>query len=317
MSVKTAQCINRILFPVIKKIGFAVCFSVLFLFPPDLYAGNESMRTAVDQVGREICFPEDPGRVVSLAPSITEIIYALGREDRLKGATLYSDFPLPAEKLPKVGSYVHLDLERIVALNPDLCIAVKDGNPKATVDRLNAFGIPVYAVNPVDLDSVINAVYQIGDLLNAKEKADDLAREMTSRIKRVDNLVSQSELRPKVFFQIGISPIVTVGENTFLNELIVRAGGINLGRGGSSAYPRFSREEVLCMNPDIIIITSMARAELFERVKKQWASWPQLSAVQKNQIYIVDSNILDRPTPRMVDGLKMLARLIHPELFDD
>ncbi|MEA1968292.1 MAG: helical backbone metal receptor, partial [Thermodesulfobacteriota bacterium] len=94
------------------------------------------MRTAVDQVGREVLFAKNPQRVVSLAPSITEIVYALGREDCLKGATMYSDFPIPARKLPRVGSYVHLDLEKIVALRPDICIAVKDGNPKETVDRL-------------------------------------------------------------------------------------------------------------------------------------------------------------------------------------
>ena len=109
-------------------------------------------KTAEDQLGREIRVPDDPKRVVALAPSITEIIFALGQQDRLKGTTQFSNYPAEAAKLPKVGSYVRLDLERIVALNPDLCIAIKDGNPKAIIDRLQSLNIPVFAVNPRDLE---------------------------------------------------------------------------------------------------------------------------------------------------------------------
>lgn len=283
------------------------------LFNPGFSFGANT-RTAVDQVGRSVTFPDNPERVISLAPSITEIIFAIGRGGCLKGATLYSDYPEAAMALPKVGSYVHLDIEKIVALKPDLCIAVKDGNPKGTVDRLCDLGIPVYAVNPVDLDSVIRTISLMGFLLNGESRAAELVENMEARIKRVEDLVATTNLRPKVFFQIGIAPIVSAGRNTFLHGLIELAGGENVA-AKSMAYPRFSREEILGMNPDIIIITSMARAEVFEEVKKEWQTWPGLSAVKSNQIHIVDSNILDRPTPRMVEGLELLVRLIHPELF--
>ncbi|MFH1156220.1 MAG: cobalamin-binding protein [Pseudomonadota bacterium] len=275
--------------------------------------GNE-MRRATDQVGRTVVFPAEPVRVIAMAPSITEIIFAIGREDRLAGVTQYSDFPEPARALPRIGSYIQLDLERIVALKPDLCIAVKDGNPKGTVDRMVSLGIPVFAVNPVDLASVMEAIGQIGMLLNAGEKAGAVVADMHRRIERVDRLVATAPDRPGVFFQIGISPIVSAGSGTFINELIQRAGGRNLAQGQPS-YPRFSREQVLVMDPDIIIITSMARAEAFEAVKRGWESWPRISAVKHGRVHVVDSDILDRPTPRMADGLELLAGLIHPELF--
>ncbi len=272
--------------------------------------------TVTDQLGRQVNVPENPQRIVALAPNITEIIFALGQEHRLKGVTRYSDFPSEAAKLFKVGSYVHLDLERIVALNPDLCIAIKDGNPRLVAQRLESLKIPVYAVDPKNLDTIMNTIIEIGELLDADEKAKMLVRDMHSRIQRVKSLVEKAAHRPGVFFQIGISPIVSVGTPTFIHELIVLAGGTNLA-SGSIPYPRFSREQVLALSPEVFIITSMARAAVFEKVKAEWSQWPNLPAVRNNRIYLEDSNLFDRPTPRLVGGLELLVRLIHPELFEE
>lgn len=305
-SLKVNLGIPRCLAALVVAVGIT-------LLNPDPGGGTET-RTVVDQMGRSVTFPVHPQRVISLAPSITEIVFAIGRGECLKGATIYSDYPEAALALPKVGSYVHLDLEKIVALKPDLCIAVKDGNPKQTADRLVSLGIPVYAVNPIDLDSVISTVGLIGSLLNADASAARVVNDMEQRIRRVEHLVSTAATRPRVFFQIGINPIVSVGNDTFIHELIERAGGINLA-AASVSYPRFSKEQFLALSPDVVIITSMARGEVFQKVKKEWQSWPDLPAVRNDQVHIVDSNILDRPTPRMVDGLELLVRLIHPELF--
>ena len=185
-------------------------------------------KTAQDQLGREIRVPDDPKRIIALAPSITEIIFALEQQDRLKGTTQYSNYPAEAAKLTKVGSYVRLDLERIVALRPDLCIAIKDGNPKGTIDRLQSLNIPVFAVNPHNLESMMQAIQRIGGILNASAKAKALVEDMRRRMQRVDALVSRIERRPRVFIQIGISPVISAGRNTFIHELIVRAGGVNV-----------------------------------------------------------------------------------------
>ena len=271
------------------------------------------MHSLVDQTGREIRVPADPQRVVALAPSITEIIYALNCQDRLKGATRFSDYPEAAQSIPKVGSYVYLDLEKIVALNPDVCIAIKDGNPISVIDRLKTLDIPVFAVNPRGLDTVMQAIGHIGKLMGAGKRANQIITDMEARIAKVESKVSQAEKRPRVFFQIGIAPIVSAGSDTFIHELIVKAGGTNIA-GKYTSYPRFSKEEVLELAPDILIITSMARKEVFERVKAEWKKWDQIPAVANNRVHLADSNLFDRPTPRLVDALEKLVELIHPEL---
>jgi iron complex transport system substrate-binding protein len=240
-------------------------------------------KIVTDQLGRKITVPDNPQRVVVLAPSITEIIYALGQENLLKGVTLYSDFPPAAVSLPKVGSYVQLNLEKIVALKPDLCIAIKDGNPRVVANRLQSLNIPVYAVDPRNLETVMQTVLEIGNLLNASQRADLLVQRMRSRVLRVKSLVAKAGYRPRVFFQIGISPIVSVGTDTFMHELIVLAGGRNLAQG-PVAYPRFSREQVLVLSPEVFIITSMARAAVFEQVKAEWSRWPNMPACLQFEI---------------------------------
>ncbi len=273
-------------------------------------------KTAEDQLGREIRVPDDPKRVVALAPSITEIIFALGQQDRLKGTTQYSNYPAEAAPLPKVGSYVRLDLERIVALNPDLCIAIKDGNPKAIIDRLQSLNIPVFAVNPRNLESLLQTIQRIGGILNASARAKTLVADMRNRMQQVDDLVASVDRRPRVFIQIGISPIISAGSNTFIHELIVRAGGINVA-AGNSAYPHFSREQVLTLAPDVLIITTMARSGAFEKARADWNRLSHMPAVVKKRIYTVNSDVFDRPSPRLLDALEMLTRLLHPKLFED
>ncbi|MFZ0132701.1 MAG: cobalamin-binding protein [Desulfobacterales bacterium] len=286
----------------------AVSAFVVFLYSPT------DAREVVDQAGRKLTVPDTPKRIVALAPSITEIIFALGQEDRLKGVTVYSNYPPAAAALPKVGTYIRLDLERIVALDPDLCIAIKDGNPKAAADRLAELNIPVYAVNPRDIETVAQTVIEIGGLLNVEEKARRLADEMHVRVRQVTERVAQTAHRPRVFFQIGVAPIVSIGTDTFINELIVLAGGQNLATG-STAYPRFNREQVLALAPEVIIITSMTRGASFDQIKAEWQHWADIPAVRNQRIEIVDSDLFDRPSPRLVDALEMLVKLIHPEIF--
>jgi iron complex transport system substrate-binding protein len=273
-------------------------------------------RTIIDPVGRRLQVPSDPRRVVALAPSITEIVFALEQQHRLKGVSRFSDYPPEARDFPKVGSYVHLDVERIAALQPDLCIGIKDGNPLTAVKQLEALKIPFFAVDPVDLDTVMHSITAIGDLLGVSDKGRSIVEEMRRRIQAVRQKTSQVQHKPGVFFQIGISPIVSVGNGTFIHELITVAGGINVS-AGANPYPRFSKEQVISLAPDVLIICSMARAAVFEEVKAQWLQWPAIPAVRNQSVHIAPTNIFDRPTPRLVDGLEQMARYIHPQLFEE
>lgn len=286
---------------------FLVCLPILCSTPS--YA-----ITVIDQLGRQVRVPDHPQRIVAMAPSITEILFALGVAERLVGATQFSDYPPEAKILPKVGSYVHLDVEKIVALAPDLCIAVKDGNPISVVGMLESLEIPVYAVDPRNLDAVMNTLVELGRMLNVGARAEAIVADMHDRIHRVRERVACADHTPTVFFQIGISPIVSVGTSTFIHELIAMGGGTNLARG-PTPYPRFSKEQVIGLGPEVMIITSMAREATFDQVKAEWQQWRELPAVKNNRIHLVDSNVFDRASPRLVDGLELLARLIHPGCY--
>jgi iron complex transport system substrate-binding protein len=295
-----------------------ICWILLFLgwVPVICRAGEPAGRKLVDPAGRTVAVPADPQRVVALAPSITEIVYALGRQDRLKGVSRFSDYPPAAEKLPKVGSYIQLDVERIVALAPDLCIGIKDGNPLAVVEQLDGLGVPVFAVNAVDMESTLKGIQAVGKVLNAEPRARAIVADMRRRIRRVAETAAGAASKPRVFVQIGVSPIVSVGNGTFINELITLAGGVNVA-AGPNPYPRFSVEQVIALAPDVLVISSMARATVFERVKAGWMQWPAIPAVAHGAVFIAPTNIFDRPTPRLVDGLEQMARYIHPQLFKE
>ncbi|MDX9786633.1 MAG: cobalamin-binding protein [Desulfobacterales bacterium] len=290
--------------------------AILIVLSISGFSFDTEAREVSDAVNRRVTVPDLPKRVVALAPSVTEIVFAIGRQDLLKGVTQYSNYPPEAGAIYKVGSYVKLDLERIVALKPDLCIATKDGNPKEIVERLMSLGICVYVIDPRSLDTMLDSITQIGVLLNATDAACALVRSLQNRIDEVARLVANVEHRPKVFIQIGVTPIVSVGTQTFIHELIERAGGVNLARG-DTPYPRFSREQVLALAPEVIIITSMDRAAVFEQIKAQWSRWPTIQAAKNQRIYVEDSDLFDRPTPRLVDALERLIRLIHPALFKE
>jgi len=273
---------------------------------------ERGMRQVTDQIGRKVMVPERPQRIIALIPSLTEIVYALGAGDRLVGATQYAKEPGEAADLPRVGSYLHLDVERIVALRPDLCLAGRDGNPKHLIERIEKMNIPVYVFDPRTLQEIIESVRLLGNLLQAEEKAENIARDMERKIAEVDRKVGEIKERPGVFFQIDAAPMVSAGSDTFIDRLITRAGGRNLAAGPVS-YPRYSWEDILVMQPDVVIIASMAGGYTEEQLKNEWRKWRQIPAVRKDRIYVVDASLFDRPVPRLADGLITLANILHPE----
>ncbi len=282
----------------------------LHLFPKDVIAND--YRVTQDQIGRTVKVPEQPQRIVSLIPSLTEIVFDLGRGELLVGATQYAKEPPEAANLPRIGSYLHLDIERIVALQPDLCLAVRDGNPEHLVRRIEKLGIPVFAFDSQDLPEIIDSIKLMGNLLNAEARATEIILEMQRKIDTVQERVQRIKDRPGVFFQIDANPIVSAGQNTFIDRLITMAGGLNLA-AGNTTYPRYSWENILVLQPEVVIIASMAGGYTKEQLKEAWTRWPQIPAVKNGRVYVVDANLFDRPVPRLADGLVALARLIHSE----
>ncbi len=285
---------------------------LIFLLTPYVsLLSDVSARTLIDQAGELRKIPDNPRRIVALAPSVAEMIFILGRGDRLVAATQYSNHPPAARTLPRVGSYARLDVERVASFGPDLCLAIKDGNPRHLVRKIEALGIPVFAINPRSLTGIMEAIEQLGVVVNAEEKAAGIVADMRKRISAVRRRVAETHDRPRVFFQIDASPIVAAGTETFIHELIETAGGINTTKG-SVAYPRLSWEEVLALRPEVAVITSMAGGMSPETLLAAWRRWPRISAVARGRVHVVDADLFDRPTPRILDGLETLLEIIHP-----
>jgi len=285
---------------------FGFCLSLL-LSPARTFG-----RTVVDQTGGKMEVPDAPARVLALAPNLTEMIFSIGAGGKLVGATKFSNYPEAAKKLPRVGSYIQLDLERIAALAPDLCFAIKDGNPKHSVDAIKVLGIPVFAVDPHRLKDILDTLLVMGDLLNEKDRAENLVADLRQRIERVRERVARETERPTVFFQIADNPIVSAGRNSFIDRLISMAGGINLA-GDRDGYPRYSWENIMVLQPQVVLISSMDGGQSATELLAIWRQWPEIPAVRQHRLYVVNADLFNRPTARLVDGLEMLAGLLHPE----
>lgn len=266
-----------------------------------------------DAVERNVVIDRTPSRIVPLAPSLTEILYYLGLGDKVVGVTNYSYYPPEALEKPKVGSYIDINIEKILTLGPDLVLGTKDGNKPGIVDLLEQAKIPTYIVNPRNVVEVIETVRIVGRLCGVEEKADMLADKLDARLARIREGVKDKK-KPLVFLQINLHPIMTVNKNTFHQDIITIAGGINMTAESRINYPRVSIEEVLRRKPEIMIISSMDRGGEFEKARVEWLNWKSVPAARDGKVYLIDSDLIDRPSPRIIDGIEAMAKLIHPEV---
>jgi len=295
-------------------IAFNGRLTIILIFLIVLSARGACADMYIDKMGREVDIPSSPKRIVSLAPSITETLFALGLNEEIVGVTMFSDYPEAARSKPRVGSYVNISIEKVVSLDPDLIIGTADGNRKETAKQFERFGLPVYVVNPTSLDEIFEMVLDVGKITGKDGTARDLVHNLR---KRVGFVVSRTRniKKPSVFFQVGIDPVVTVGRDAFHTRLITLAGGSSISRDEKIKYPRYTMEKIIAEQPEIIIVSSMKRGGDFERVRKRWKRWKDIPAVKNNRIYILNSELIDRPSPVIVDGLEELAGIIHPEIF--
>ena len=271
-------------------------------------------RFFADEMARtvKICYP--PMRIISLAPSITEILFALGLNEEIEAVTDFCDYPEAVSKRPRVGGFINPNIEKIVSLKPDLIIAIRDGNRMGTIDRLNELAFPVYVVDPKSFDGVITTLQNIGDIVGRQENSKNIVNEIKAKREKTA-ILTRSLPRPKVFFQIGYLPMITVGKGSLADELIRLAGGRSISENESLNYPPYNIEIVVQKAPEIIIMSSMESKRNYSGLIKMWQNWKSIPAVKRNAIHIVDSNIVDRPTPRIVEGLEAMLRIIHPEVF--
>lgn len=270
-------------------------------------------RTITDEIGRRVNIAPGPRRIVSLAPGITETLYALGLDRQIAGVTAFCDWPAAARAKPRVGGFTNPSIEKIIALKPDLILATADGNRKETVQQLERLGLPVYVTNPSNTRGVLKSILQIGNIGDRNEAAGKLVEKLQKRLDDIDAQIRHKK-KPRVFFQLGLEPMITAGRNTLINEVIERAGGINVAGRDLANYPRYSAEGIIGTAPDVIIFAPMVHDRNFAAVKRFWQNYGEIPAVKNNKIYPVDANLINRASPRIIDAVEIMALYFHPEI---
>jgi iron complex transport system substrate-binding protein len=267
-----------------------------------------------DEVGREVTFTFPPKRIVSLAPNITEILFDLGLDEEIVGVSIHCNYPEKAKTKVRVGSYINVDFERIVSLKPDLIIATGAGNTREMVERLEKLGFPTYVIFPKNLNDILRSILQLGRVVNREKEASRVIQEMNQRSQRVVER-AKGLPRPRVLLQIGEVPLVTVGKGSFADDILQLAGGENIASTEKEMYPRLGIEEVLKRAPEVILISSMNPKGDYGKVLQDWSRWKMIPAVKNGRIHLINSDFIDRPSPRIIEGLEEIARLLHPEAF--
>jgi iron complex transport system substrate-binding protein len=285
---------------------------VLLTITAKLFAiGTEPFLTITDSRDREIKLQNEPLRVISLAPGITETIYALGAQDKLVGRTDYCDYPVEASDIEAIGSLYKPNIEKIITLNPDLIIASTHFQ-KEILTKLEELSLNVIIINENNtIESVYENIETVGLVLNRVKTAKNVTNSMKSRITNVVNTVKNSK-RPNVYYVIGYGEHgdYTAGGDTFISNLLNLAGGNNIAE--DSIGWSYSLEKIVEQNPDKLICSQYYNVK--EGIKGA-TGYKDLPAVKSGNLFTIDNNLIDRQGPRVVEGLEALAKILHPDSF--
>ncbi len=280
---------------------------------PTTTAATEGI-TITDDIGRMVKFTSSPQRIISLSPSNTEVVYALGLQDRLIGVTTYDNYPPEAKDKPQVSGYSEVDVEKIVALQPDLILA-DDIHKAEVVPALEKLGMKVVVLRPGTIQQVFDNLNLLGKITGTGDKAASLVATLQQRVKAVTDKIAAGTTKPRVLYVTWYDPIWTAGDDTMIGDLLAKAGATNIA-SDVSGYATITLEEAIQRNPQIIIVMSSMGVD--NESLKYVNSEPRFAAtdaVKNKQTFEIDADIFGRTTPRIVDGLETLAKLIHPELF--
>jgi len=271
-------------------------------------------REVVDEIGRRVRVPQQVERVVSLAPNLTEIVFALGDGNHLAGDTDFCDFPPEALQKPHVGGPVNPNLEQIAALTPDLILATSI-NRRETVDALDRIGLPVYYLNdPHSVEEMIASVEHLGEALGMEQSAATIAEDLRKRLSDLDHRLAGIAPR-RVLFVVWTNPLISVGRGTFIADALRRAGGHSVV-DTKEEWPRISLEEIVRLQPDVLVFPSAHAGQTpgYVSALRKVPGWKDLDAMRRGNVIIISDSI-NRPAPRLVDTIEHLARTLHPEAF--
>ena len=293
----------------------SIIFFLFFLsthpspFPGSAFAESRSF---TDATGRSVTFSAAPTRIISLAPSVTEILFALGLDEEIVGVTTACDFPARALEKQSIGGSINPDLEVMLRLKPDLILGITGLQRSGITDELDRLGLPLYWTDPSSLERILRDIRIIGRIVDRNEEAKALAREIEFHMDEVRTRV-RGHPRARVLYVMWNDPLMTVTRNSFIGEMIEIAGGKNIAPEGLKGYVQMGMEGILAQNPEVVIFASEMGEGTARVEKNRWSRWKQLAAVKDQRLYVLNSDLLHRPGPRLGEAIESLAAVIHPE----
>jgi len=265
--------------------------------------------TVTDDLRRAVTLPRTPERIVSLAPSITETLFAIGAGNQVAGVTDYCNYPEEARKKPRVGGMINPSIETIVSLRPDLIILSVEGNLRDDFQTLTRLGTAVFVTNPRTLEGIHKSIADLGMLTGRTEESARVLWSMQS-LERAVLAPMKMRIERSALLIVSLHPLIVAGSGTFLAEILALAGGRNLAASSPSAYPQFSREAVVDGDPEVLFVLSDAGGGS-QSLTDLYPEWRRVRAVRNGRVYYVDADILSRPGPRAASGLELVARLLN------
>jgi len=266
--------------------------------------------TVKDAAGREITFDSEPKRIVSMVPGHTELVFALGKGSSLVGRSDFCDFPAEAKQIESVGGFFPPNYEKIVAAKPDL-ILLLGGSEEARTKLETEYKLTTLVLDPQNFTQLYEGMKLLGRVLNAQEAAERLIADMQAATKAVEEKVAKATTKPVVFYEVWNDPLQTTGPNTFMDDMIRLAGGVNAAANAEPGWALFSVEQLVAANPDLILASSPDAAKAILERK----GWESIKAVKTGRVVgAPDQNLIVRPGPRLIQGLNWMAEQIHPEL---
>ncbi|SEK23864.1 iron complex transport system substrate-binding protein [Ectothiorhodospira marina] len=264
--------------------------------------------TVTDDKGREVHLEAPARRIISLAPHITENLFAVGAGDQIVGTVNYSDYPQAAEDIPRVGSYKQLDLESILALEPDLVVAWESGNVRAQLERLEALGYPLYFSNPQTFEQLASGLARLGRLSGHVTGGEEAETQVRHTLAELEDRYGQQP-PVTVFYQVWDRPLMTLNEEHLISQAIHLCGGENIFGHLDTLVPRLNREVILAADPEAIIGGGMGEDN--PQWVEDWRRWSDMTAVQRDNLFFIPPSLIQRPTPRILEGTRMICDFLE------
>lgn len=274
------------------------------------FMAHVSSRSFVDDLGRKIYLAKAPTRIVSLAPSVTETLFAIGAGAQVVGVTQFCDYPPEATQKPKVG-YANPNLESLVALQPDLIISPQEFLKPDLLGKLEQLKIPVFILADKSVEDIFSHIQTLGRMLDRSTEAVALGMDLRQEIARL-KARTQDQPLVRVLYVLNSQPLITVGPGSFIDQLIGLAGGVNVAAKSATPYPRLSMEAVLQEDPEVLVFPVGKAEGISETEQQTWRQWTTITAVKQGRLRQIPADLLNRPGPRIGKGLELLADILHP-----